>query len=174
MDNVIRVEFCPACGARVEERQIEGRLRPVCTRCGRVHFADPKVAAAVLVERQGEVLLVRRANQPERGRWTLPAGYVDAGEDPREAARRECREETGLEISITAIHDVLFESGADRLATIVIVYKALETGGVLAPGDDASEVGFFPPARLPAIGFESTRRAIGAWASRDHPGREAS
>jgi ADP-ribose pyrophosphatase YjhB (NUDIX family) len=170
MDNAFRIEYCPVCGARVEQRQIEGRLRPVCTKCGRIHFADPKVAAAVLLDRQGAVLLVRRANQPERGRWTLPAGYVDAGEDPRVAAQRECREETGLEIRILAIHDVLFEAGPDRPATIVIVYKAVETGGVLAPGDDASEVGFFHPENLPAIGFESTRRAIAAWAEDNRPG----
>jgi len=54
------------------------------------------VAVAVLIERDGKVLLVRRANTPQKGMWTLPAGFVDAGEDPAQAAERECLEETGL------------------------------------------------------------------------------
>ena len=56
-----------------------GRERPVCPQCGWIHFADPKVAAAVLIEKDGRVLLVRRTNEPFRGLWTLPAGFINAG-----------------------------------------------------------------------------------------------
>ena len=63
---------------------------------------------AVLVEDDGQVLLVRRANEPQRGLWTLPAGFVDAGEDPVLAAERECLEETGLRVKITGLLDVIF------------------------------------------------------------------
>ncbi len=60
-----------------------------------MHFADPKVAACVLVDVNCEVLLVRRGTTPHRGKWVLPAGFVDAGEDPVAAGVREFREETG-------------------------------------------------------------------------------
>ena len=63
-----------------------------------IHFFDPKVAAAVLVERDGHVLLVRRVGEPFRGLWTLPAGFINSGDDPAEAAARERLEETGLSV----------------------------------------------------------------------------
>jgi 8-oxo-dGTP diphosphatase len=173
MNDAFVILHCPVCGARVEERQVDGRVRPVCPKCGRVHFADPKVAVAILLERHGDVLLVRRVNEPERGRWTLPAGYVDAGENPRHAARRECREETGLEIDVESVHDVLFESGPGKVPTIVIVYRATLRGGTLLPGDDASEVGFFSPTGLPELGFDSTRRALADWMSESDTSRAA-
>jgi ADP-ribose pyrophosphatase YjhB (NUDIX family) len=69
-----------------------GRLRPVCPHCGHVHFPDPKVAVGVWIEKDGEILLVRRANSPGLGKWILPSGFVDAGEDPKDAAR-ECMED---------------------------------------------------------------------------------
>jgi ADP-ribose pyrophosphatase YjhB (NUDIX family) len=163
MDDAFRIVCCPACGAKVVERLADGRMRPVCPECGRVHFADPKVAAAVLIEYQGRLLLVRRTNEPERGRWTLPAGYVDAGEDPRQAAARECLEETGLAVDVGVVQDVLFETGPGKVPTIVIVFRGTIQGGRLIPGDDASEAAFFDPAQLPELGFESTRRAISDW-----------
>ena len=59
-----------------------GKLRPSCPACRWIYFSDPKVAVALLVVDQGRVLLARRANDPFRGDWTLPGGFVDAGEDP--------------------------------------------------------------------------------------------
>ena len=82
------INFCPRCGSRVSLREKFGKPRAVCSNCNWIHFADPKVAAAVLVEQDGSVLLVRRVNEPFRGLWTLPAGFVDAGEDPARAAER--------------------------------------------------------------------------------------
>lgn len=70
-------------------------------------FVNPKVAAAVLIEKDGRVLLVRRANEPYRGLWTLPAGFVNGNEDPAEAAARECLEETGLSVHVTRVLDVI-------------------------------------------------------------------
>ena len=61
-------------------------------------YLDPKVACATLVVRNGQVLLVRRRNEPGRGKWCLPCGYEEADEAPADAARREAREETGLDV----------------------------------------------------------------------------
>jgi ADP-ribose pyrophosphatase YjhB (NUDIX family) len=137
-----------------------GRARPVCPQCGWIYFADPKVAAAVLVVRSGEVLLVRRANDPARGLWTLPAGFVDAGEDPAEAAVRECLEETGLEVGITGLVDVLFGLEHPRGAHIIIFYRAEVLSGALQPGDDVDRVDFFPAQELPPLAFSTTRRIL--------------
>jgi ADP-ribose pyrophosphatase YjhB (NUDIX family) len=135
----------------------------VCPSCGRIHFRDPKVAAAVLLERDGKVLLVRRANVPEQGKWSLPAGFVDDGEDPALAAERECLEETGLRVKVTGLMDVIFGKEHRRGASIVIVYRAEVEGGSLAPKDDADLAGFFGPEELPPLAFEATRQVLARW-----------
>jgi ADP-ribose pyrophosphatase YjhB (NUDIX family) len=159
------VHFCPACGHPVELRLAFGRTRPVCPSCGRIHFDDPKVAAGVLVIRDGKVLLVRRALEPQQGRWTLPAGFVDAGEDPRLAAARECNEETGLDVETTGVLDVFSGREHPQGADIVLVFTARAIGGTLRPGDDADAVDFFGPGELPDLAFQATRRSIERWLS---------
>ncbi len=157
------IRYCPACGAAVEHRLAFGRTRPVCPSCGHIHFENPRVAAAALVEREGSILLVRRVNEPSRGLWTLPAGFVDAGEDPRRAAERECLEETGLEVRVTRLLEVIPGQEHARGASIVIVYWAEVRGGALRPGDDADAAEFFRPGQLPPLGFEATRAAVALW-----------
>jgi 8-oxo-dGTP diphosphatase len=157
------IEFCPACGARVELKEAFGRIRPVCPECGRVHFQDPKVAAGVLVEREGKVLLVRRVYAPEQGKWTLPAGFVDFDEDPRQAAARECEEETGLKVRVTDLIDVIHGQEHPRGASIVIVYRAEITEGDLGAHDDADAVSFFGRDELPPLAFRATRLVLERW-----------
>ncbi len=157
------IHFCPSCGKPVIEKEVEGRMRPFCLACDRPFFQDPKVAAAVLVESEGKALLVKRANVPERGKWTLPAGFVDAGEDPQEAAKRECYEETGLEIHIQSLLDVLYGREHERGADIVILYRGSVESGSLKAGHDAMDVAFYGPEELPPLAFDATRKAIQSW-----------
>jgi 8-oxo-dGTP diphosphatase len=155
------IQFCIRCGTAVEEQATFGRLRPVCPSCGWVYFADPKVAAAVLVERDGQVLLTRRVNDPQRGLWSLPAGFIDAGEDPAQAARRECLEETGLKVKITSLLDVIAGREHTRGADIIIVYRAEVVSGSIQAGDDADKVEFFARDQLPPLAFYATRKVLG-------------
>lgn len=138
-----------------------GKPRPVCPACGFIHFSDPKVAAGVLVEENGAVLLVRRINEPQQGLWSIPAGFIDADEDPRAAAARECREETGLEVRISGLVGVIGGREHERGADIVIVYRAEISGGQLQAGDDADRAIFFPRASLPPLAFRATRIVLG-------------
>jgi len=121
-----------------------------------MYFADPKVAAGILVEDGGKVLLVRRSNEPFKGLWTLPAGFVDADEDPARAAERECLEETGLSVQVTGILDIRWGREHPRGADFVIFYKGRVTGGTLQPGDDAEEAVWFEREQLPPLAFKST------------------
>jgi 8-oxo-dGTP diphosphatase len=162
------VRFCIRCGAPTEARPAFGRLRAVCTRCGQIHFEDPKVAVAVFILREGRVLLIRRGVSPERGKWSVPAGYVEAGEDPRAAAARECREETGLEVSDLQLRDVIARQGEVEGADIVIVYEGTVASGVPQAGDDAAEASFFGPNELPELAFPSTRLILARWRNRSH------
>lgn len=138
-----------------------GKIRPVCPQCQWIHFEDPKVAAAILLERAGRVLLVRRVNEPFRGLWTLPAGFVNAGEDPAEAAARECLEETGLSVRVTRVLDIVPGREHERGADFVIVYSAEVTGGDLRAADDADAVEWFRRDELPPLAFRATRLILG-------------
>ena len=142
----------------------------MCPACGWIHFLDPKVAAAVVLAREGKILLVRRAVEPEQGKWTLPAGFVEADEDPAEAARRECREETGLQVELLGLLDVIHGKEHSRGASIVIVYEGKILGGEIQPRDDVDAVTFFELGALPALAFEATRVAIESWSQRPAQG----
>jgi 8-oxo-dGTP diphosphatase len=150
-------KYCPRCATPLIRELRFGRERPVCPACGWIHFADPKVAAAVLVEQDGAVLLVRRANEPRRGLWTLPAGFVDAGEDPAAAATRECLEETGLTVEITGLVDIIAGREHERGADFIIVYRGKVAGGILRAADDADAAEWFPLSGLPDLAFRATQ-----------------
>jgi 8-oxo-dGTP diphosphatase len=144
----------------VARKVIFGEQRPFCPACGWIFFADPKVAAGVLVESQGRILLVRRKNEPCQGMWSFPAGFVNAYEDPVEAAVRECLEETGLTVRVSHLVDVIGGREHTNGADIVIVYQAEITGGELVPGDDADQAQFFPREALPALAFKATKKVL--------------
>jgi ADP-ribose pyrophosphatase YjhB (NUDIX family) len=159
-DGSIEVNYCLRCGAQLVRRERFGAVRPVCPECDWVYFPDPKVAAAALIERDGQVLLVRRDNEPQRGLWTLPAGFVDAGEDPARAAERECLEETGLQARVTGLLGVIYGQEHPRGAHILIAYRAQALPGRLQPGDDVDRAGFFPLNALPPLAFDTTKQLL--------------
>ncbi len=159
--NESEMHFCPRCGTPLERKEHSGKIRPVCPSCNWIYFADPKVAAATLVLKNGQVLLVRRAIDPYRGFWTLPAGFVDAGEDPAQAASRECLEETGLEVHIKDLIDVIFGQEHERGAHFVIFYKGeIASEQEPRPYDDVDGAAFFPLDQLPPIAFRSTHKIL--------------
>ncbi|MBM3151326.1 MAG: NUDIX hydrolase [Chloroflexi bacterium] len=160
MANKDIVNFCPRCGKPVVSETRSGRLRPVCPACGWIHFSDPKVAVAAVLLQGEDVLLIRRAQDPRRGLWTLPAGFVDSDEDPGRAAERECLEETGLHVHATGVLDVIAGREHPRGADILIVYTVMPIGGNLLAGDDADQAAFFSVRDLPPLAFEATRRVM--------------
>lgn len=152
--------YCPHCGSNLIERLHSGKMRPSCPICAWVYFPDPKVAVAVLIKNDNQVLLVQRSFDPKKGHWTLPSGFVDASEDPKKAAKRECLEETGLQIKDIQLLDVVFSQEHPRGASILIIYKAEVESGQLTAGDDASQVIFFEVDNLPRLAFASTRNIL--------------
>jgi ADP-ribose pyrophosphatase YjhB (NUDIX family) len=155
--------FCPVCGTALEQGQRFGKVRPVCPDCGHVVFFEPKVAVVMIAAEDERVLLIKRAVNPGKGWWSLPAGFVDAGEDPKDTVRREMLEETGLEVEIDRLIDVFPRSNDSGTADIIIAYRVRVTGGMLAPLDDAEEARWFAPDELPELGFRVTRILIDRW-----------
>ena len=149
--------FCPACGGRIVRRAARGGL---CGGCGREVFANPKPAAGVFLERDGLVLLVRRGAEPAKGYWDVPGGFLEEGETPEACARREIREELGVELGVLGLAMVdLNPAGPD--AVLDVLYETRVVYGEPIAGSDAAELGWFAPDALPAdLAFESTRRIL--------------
>ena len=154
------VRFCQQCGTPLRRRIAFGRRRQLCPQCGYVHFNDPKVAVGVLAQRRGQLLLVRRNLEPHIGEWSFPSCYVDAGEGLEEAAVRETREETGLDVRIQRLLGA-YSARGDRV--IFIAFAARVTRGRIKVGWECQDVRFFPPDALPPLAFPHDADVMRAW-----------
>lgn len=162
-------QFCPRCAHALEDRPFEGKSRRTCPACGFIHFPDPKVAVVALIEAEDRVLLIRRAVEPARGQWALPGGYMDAGELPDAALRREVHEEVGLEIEVGALLEIFPMVNKGASLGFVMAYRARPQHGVtdLRIGDDADAAGWFGDQETPdALAFDSTRQLLANWHTR--------
>lgn len=157
---------CTACGSHLEERKIEGRKRALCAQCGAIAYENPlPVAAAVVRNERGEVLLVRRARHPMKGMWCLPCGFAEKDEQIEEAALRELEEETHLRGRLVRLLDAVTARNYFYGNLVMITFEVGAVSGAPAPGDDAAEVAFFPPDRIPPLAFPCQERAIRKGAS---------
>jgi ADP-ribose pyrophosphatase YjhB (NUDIX family) len=168
--------FCPSCGGRLLGRTLRAGEpeRLVCEACGFVFYMDPKVAVGTIISTDDQrVVLVRRAIEPGYGLWVFPGGYVDRGESLQDAALREAREESGLEIRIDELVNVYSYGG---MSPIVIVYAATMVGGELCTDEECLEARLFTPAEIPwdALAFRSTREGLEQYFKTVRPGVRSS
>ncbi len=127
--------FCPQCATPLESA--DG-----CASCGWINYRDPKVAVVVLArDDQGRLLYIRRNHEPAMYRWAWPSGFVDAGERVEDAAAREVREETGIEVEVGSLLGVWSTTGEQ---VVVIAYRADAVGGWLKPGPEALAAAWVP------------------------------
>ncbi|MBD0379418.1 NUDIX hydrolase [Paenibacillus sedimenti] len=99
----MEARFCMSCGAALETRDVDGTLRRACTVCSFVHWGNYSVGVGALVMREGKMLLVRRAQEPGKGRWTNPGGYIEQHELIHNTIQREVMEETGVEAVVKRV-----------------------------------------------------------------------
>lgn len=158
-----RAKSCPLCSGELALTELGARPRLSCVACGFVLYQNPAAASAgVVLNRLGEVLLVRRAIEPYRDHWALPAGYQEIDEEPAFTIVREVREETGVEVEVLGLLDLLFVPNDPRKPANVAVFLCREVGGALCPGPEEHEVGWFALDALPEpIGFENYPRILG-------------
>lgn len=157
--------YCPICGAKTFVEHNEKAKR--CTTCGFVYYFNPSSAVACFVRNsKGELLLVRRGKEPAKGTLDLPGGFVDMYENAEEAARREVKEETGLELQscryLFSLPNLYLYSGF-QVHTLDMVFACeVDSFDGAKAEDDAAEILILPPSELDpeAFGLQSIRQAV--------------
>ena len=123
----------------------DDKLRNVCQRCDFIDYQNPKIVAGSVVIKDGKILLCKRAIEPRKGYWTLPAGYMELGESVEEAARREAQEEALADIKIDRILAVY---SVPRIGQVQVMFRATLAGNY-GVGDESEEVALYDWADIP-------------------------
>ena len=138
----------------------DNRERLVCVDCGFINYENPKIVVGSVVRDGGKILLCRRAINPRKGYWTLPAGFMEQHETTMEGAMREAFEEANARIAIDALLAVY---SIPRLSQVQLIYRAHLAAPGIAPGPESEEVGFFGFDEVPwdDLAFPSVHWALG-------------
>jgi len=165
--------FCPRCSAELLPEPGSAS----CPACGSAYYANAEpTACALCVDADGRVLLARRAHPPFAGYWDLPGGFLEEGEHPLDALRRELREETGLEVEpdrfLGAWVDWYTDGSRERAtSTLNLYWTARVLDGRAEAADDVSELRWFGPDELPqteALAFTNVALVLDVWRDQ-HP-----
>lgn len=157
--------YCPVCGAKTFTERNEKAKQ--CTACGFVYYFNPSAAVACFIRNaEGNLLLVRRAKEPAKGTLDLPGGFLDMYENAEEAARREVREETGLEVGacryLFSLPNLYPYCGFEVHTLDLFFECEVANFEGVAPADDAAEIVILPPASLHPedFGLRSVREGV--------------
>jgi ADP-ribose pyrophosphatase YjhB (NUDIX family) len=153
------MNFCPGCGSTLATRFVEGRDRWVCDSCSVIHYRNPVPSTTCLIPTDEGIVLVKRRYDPGMGGWALPGGFIDAEETVCDAAVREVKEETNLDVELEGLLGV-YSYVDPHKSGLVVIFQARVLGGIPCAGDDAMDIAAFPPDALPPLVFESHRRAL--------------
>jgi ADP-ribose pyrophosphatase YjhB (NUDIX family) len=153
--------FCPRCAGSLTRD--EDHLR--CESCGELYWANAIPGVQGILERDGRVLLARRANEPRRGFWDLPGGFLHETEDPLDGLRREFREETGLDVEPLELLQMDIEPYGGR--HVFSITWVVEGDGEPVAADDVAEVRWFSAGELPGeMAFPGQDVVLRRWAAR--------
>jgi ADP-ribose pyrophosphatase YjhB (NUDIX family) len=153
--------FCHFCGNRLTDRLVEGRVRRFCNACQSPIYENPVPAICIMtVNERHEVLLVKRAIDPQKGFWCLPGGFMELQETPEGAGLRELQEETGLYGKIDRLLGVTSHNSKLYGTVFVTGFLVRSWSGSLVAGDDAEDTGWFSADALPEIAFDSHLKFI--------------
>jgi ADP-ribose pyrophosphatase YjhB (NUDIX family) len=142
------MKFCSECGAVVRLRIPEGDHleRFVCDACGTIHYRNPRLVVGCVPEHDGAILLCRRAIEPRRGYWTVPAGFMENGETLQQAAARESREEALAQVNIGSLLSVVHVLHAEQ---VHVFFRATLVMPGYGAGPESLEVQLVKLADIP-------------------------
>lgn len=155
------MNFCNACGARVEHRVPSGDSLPryICTNCGIIHYENPKMVVGCIPEWENSILLCRRAIEPRHGLWTVPAGFMENGETTAEGAMRETLEEANAKVEILGLY-ALFN--IPHINQVYMLFRARLLDLDFSAGAETLETKLFEEEQIPwdQIAFVTVRRTL--------------
>lgn len=142
------MKFCSSCGEKVDLLIPEGdnRLRHVCASCGVIHYQNPKIITGCIPEWKNNILLCRRAIEPQSGLWTLPAGFMENQETNLEGAAREAQEEANAEMRELKLFSVFSIPHRNQIYTM---YRGELHQGLASAGEETLEVAMVSEADIP-------------------------
>ncbi len=153
--------YCPICATPLVEKHIYSAQRLVCPACNYIHFLEPKVVTVVVLQYEGKFLLGRRNIDPAKGMWSFFSGYMERGEKVEEAAIREVKEETNLDVQLEQLIGIYSERGNPH---VVIAYRASvrnnDIGALTAQLDEVSELAFFALEKIPTLAFPTDQQIL--------------
>ncbi|MGQ9850717.1 MAG: GNAT family N-acetyltransferase [Aggregatilineaceae bacterium] len=158
-----RPTYCPQCGEPLVSRAVGSRERLTCPACGYVHYRNPVPGVGIVIEMNDGIVLIKRGGHVKPGQWALPSGYIEADESVEEAALRESREETGLDVELIDLLGIYSFPEGPPTSGIIVFYRARPVDGELRAGDDALDVRVFGPDELPELPFRTHRQALQRW-----------
>lgn len=155
-----RASYCPYCGMTLESRAFDGRDRQFCPDCDEFVFQNPAPIGGVVVLDDLDVLLVKRGIEPDRGKWTVPAGFLEVDESARIGAARELEEETGVTVDpdeLALVHTGFeMDDPADgSLLSVCFAVERERTAGTVRPGAEPTDARFRPVDALLAGEFDT-------------------
>lgn len=155
------IKYCTHCGANVSFEIPVGDTLPrhVCKSCGHIHYENPRLVVGCVATWEGRILLCRRAIEPQRGFWTLPAGFMENGETTAEAAYRETHEEAGARIIIDAPFAMV---SIAHINQVHLFYRGRLASADFSAGEESLEVALLHPDDIPwsEIAFRSVTHCL--------------
>lgn len=154
-------QFCPLCGKKLVDK---GKKHKNCV-CGFIDYQNSRPGVGVLIlNDKNELLLAKRSMDPGKGQWNTIGGFLESGEKPEDGAIREAKEETGLDIELGDLIDIVIGDYDDPYQgffyTLNLYYEAKICGGKLKTDHESSTLKFFPLDKLPKIAFFADSHAI--------------
>jgi ADP-ribose pyrophosphatase YjhB (NUDIX family) len=159
---VAAVKYCSTCGSPRVERVVpdgDTLVRDVCAACGTIHYQNPKVVVGCLPEFEDRVLLCRRAIEPRKGLWTLPAGFLENGETLESGALRETLEEAGARVDVGDLYAVI---SLPHISQVYMMFRARLSDLDFGPGPESLEVRLFDEREIPweMLAFRTIARTL--------------
>jgi len=143
------IRHCRQCGHQVEKRipdDGDTRLRDICPSCDTVHYTNPLNVVGTVPVLNDKVLLCKRNIEPRKGKWTLPAGFMELQETTAEGAARETVEEAGAQFEMGPLFSLI---NVARVGQVHLFYRAQLTSAAFDPGTETMEARLFAEADIP-------------------------
>lgn len=156
-------KWCPWCGHQLAARFVFHAERMACPNCDFIYFPRPNIVVLVIVEHEGNILLGRRKMEPARGKWSFLGGFMNREETVAQAAVREIKEETGLDVALDALVGVYDDVEGGLVLPVFSAHITTSTVALATQVHELEDLAFFSPAALPELAFPGDRQIISDW-----------